>query len=150
MVETFGSQYENAQVQGVLVGRGRVCHSYRVRWTSLAQPYEHEYVAQVFNNKFFQTDVVSATTAEQLREHRREQVRSAIKKFRSDPSKSANEKARENFRQRQELEHNLDSAIQRRQMDVDRKRKAKQILKSDAEEEELMREAARRKADTES
>ena len=149
VVETFGSQYENAHVQGVLVGRGRLCHSYRVRWTSLAQPYEHEYAAQAFNNKIFKCDIASATTAEQLREHRREQVREAMKKFRSDPSKSADEKARENFRQRQEREHNSDSAIQRRQKDVDRKRKAKQKLKSEAAEE-LMREATRRKADNES
>ena len=76
-------------------------------------------------------------------------MRKAIKKFRSDPSKSADEKARENFRQRQEREHNSDSAIQRRQKDVDRKRKAKQKLKSEAAEER-MREAARRKAEIES
>lgn len=149
MVETFGSQYENALVQGVLVGRGQLCRSYRVRWTSLAQPYEHEYAAQVFNNKNFHSDVASATTAEQLREYRREQVRTAMKKFRSDPSKTADEKSRENFRQRQEREQNSDSAIQRRQMDVYRKRKAKEKLKSEAAEE-LMREAARRKADIES
>jgi hypothetical protein len=72
-----------------------------------------------------------------------------MKKFRSDPSKPADEKSRENFRQRQEREHNSDSAIQRRQMDVDRKRKAKEKLKSEAAEE-LMREAARRKAEDES
>jgi hypothetical protein len=149
MVETFGSQYENALVQGVLVGRGQLYRSYRVRWTSLAQPYEHEYAAQVFNNKIFHSDVASEPTAEQLREYRREQVRTAMKKFRSDPSKTADEKSRENFRQRQEREHNSDSAIRRRQMDVDRKRKAKEKLKSEAAEE-LMREAARRKADTES
>jgi hypothetical protein len=153
MVETFGSQYENALVQGVLVGRGQLCRSYRVRWTSLAQPYEHEYAAQAFNNKIFKCDIASATTSEQLREHRREQVRKAIKKFRSNPSKSADEKARENFRQRQEREHNSDSAIQRRQKEVDRKRKAKQNLlqklKSEAAEER-MREAARRKAEIES
>ena len=76
-------------------------------------------------------------------------MREAMKKFRSDPSKSADEKARENFRQRQEREHNSDSAIQRRQKDVDRKRKAKQKLKSEAAEE-WMREAARRKAEDES
>jgi hypothetical protein len=28
MVETFGSQYENALVQAVLVGRGQLCRSY--------------------------------------------------------------------------------------------------------------------------
>ena len=67
-----------------------------------------------------------------------------MKKFRSDPSKTADEKSRENFRQRQEREQNSDSAIQRRQMDVYRKRKAKEKLKSEAAEE-LMREAARRK-----
>ena len=130
MVETFGSQYENALVQGVLVGRGQLYRSYRVRWTSLAQPYEHEYAAKVFNNKNFHSDIASATTAEQLREYRREQVRTAMKKFRSDPSKTADEKSRENFRQRQEREQNSDSAIQRRQMDVYRKRKAKEKLKS--------------------
>jgi hypothetical protein len=126
MVETFGSQYENALVQGVLVGRGQLCRSYRVRWTSLAQPYEHEYAAQVFNNKNFHSDIASVTIAEQLREHRREQVRTAMKKFRSDPYKNADEKSRENHRQRQERERNSDSAIQRRQMDVERKRKAKE------------------------
>ena len=68
-VETFGSQYENAHVQGVLVGRGRLCHSYQVRWTSLAKPYEHEYAAQVFNYKKIHSDIAFATTAEQLREH---------------------------------------------------------------------------------
>jgi hypothetical protein len=96
--------------------------------SSLAQPYEHEYAAQVFNNKKIHSDIAFATTAEQLREYRREQVRAAMKKFRSDPSKTANEKSRENFRQRQEREHNSDSAIQRRQMDVDRKRKAQEKL----------------------
>jgi hypothetical protein len=96
---------------------------YRVKWTRLAQPYEHEYAAQVFNNKILENGIASAaTTAEQVREHRREQVRTAIKKFHSNPTKSAVEKARENFRQRQERENNSDSDIRRRQMDVNRKK----------------------------
>ena len=62
MVETFGPQYENALVEGVLMGRGLLCHSYRVRWTSLVQPYEHEYEAQVFRNKICHSDIASVAT----------------------------------------------------------------------------------------
>ncbi len=76
-------------------------------------------------------------------------MRAAIRKFRSDPTKSAVEKARVFFRQRQERKNNSDSAIQRRQMDVNRKRKAKQkAAKELIREREL--EAARRKASNES
>jgi hypothetical protein len=130
MVETFGYQYETALAEGIFLRTAclRRNSSYRVRWTNLAHPYECDYGPKVFRNKIClcYSEIAYAAAAEQQRKRQREQMRAAIAKFRADPSKREKERTRENLRQRQERNHDPASAIQRRQIDAERKRKASQ------------------------